>query len=558
MIGFVGLGAMGAPMVRRLAFLGYELLVHDLDGRAVQSVVGAGATAAALKDIAEKAELVFTCLPSLSAIESVALGPDGLAQGSNIKVLVDCSTTGANFARELAGALAARGVLFLDAPITGNVVSAGNGKLGIMCSGPKAAFDIAQPAMRDLASTALLYLGDASGRAQRLKLLNNLLSAAGMAASCEALLLGVKAGLAPEVMLEVINATEASSSATRNKFSSSILSRKFDFGARMAITAKDTSLAVKEAEELCVPMWIGQSVQQVWKYAASQGGADLDGTSLVTFLEPWAGVEVRAGANASAAPQPVGSAARELVVLCDRAYAGALHGFRPVVVEPGEDLIAQVRGLPPGQLVVNCCLRGTEVAQRLCKAVTSAGHAYADVIVAGAYGGGGVVLVSGPAALAPQVTEVSSALGQRLVAVSQIAGHAQLMQLIVGSLASVLLAATCESYVVGAKSGLDALTMREILGLETGRNAASARIVPEQVATRRFSHGKRLGEAYLELCLLSDEARRLRVTPWVLDKARLLYGLAVQLGSDDDDVTRLVTLYETWAGAQVFAAASAT
>ena len=128
----------------------------------------------------------------------------------------------------------------LDSPITGNVVTAGNGKLGIMCSGPLAAFRHAEPVMRDLASVVVLYLGDETGRAQRLKLLNNLLSATGMAASCEAFILGVKAGLDPETMLEIINFGEASSSATRNKFPQSILPRRFDFGARMAITAKDT------------------------------------------------------------------------------------------------------------------------------------------------------------------------------------------------------------------------------------------------------------------------------------------------------------------------------
>ena len=152
--------------------------------------------------------------------------------------------------------------------------------------------------MRDLASTIVLYLGEETGKAQTLKLLNNLLSATGMAASCEAFILGVKAGLDPQTMLEIINAGDASSSATRNKFPRSVLPRRFDFGARMAITVKDISLTVKEAEDLGVPMWIAQSVRQVWKYAASQGGSEKDGTALITFLEPWAGIEVRARTEA--------------------------------------------------------------------------------------------------------------------------------------------------------------------------------------------------------------------------------------------------------------------
>jgi len=548
-IGFVGLGAMGAPMARRLASLGYELLVHDLDSRAVESVVAVGAAAAgSVKDIAERAELVFTCLPSLGAIENVVLGPGGLVEGRAIKVLVDCSTTGVDFARGMAKALTARDVLFLDAPITGNVVSAGNGKLGIMCSGPAPAFHTAQAAMHDLANTAVLYLGEVNGRAQRLKLLNNLLSATGMAASCEAFILGVKAGLGPEVMLDVVNAGEASSSASRNKFASSILPRKFDFGARMAITAKDTSLAVREAEALGVPMWIGQAVQQVWHYAATQGGAERDGTSLVTYLEPWAGVQVRAGVNARPLAPLREADIGELVVLCEPALAASLGGFRTVTVEPGDDLQAWVHALPPTPCtIVNCCLRATAVARQLCRMVTDEGNGYADAVPSGE----GLLLTSGPAASAPQLHALAAALGSRVVAVSGGPGHAHLMQMLNSSLASVLLAASCESYVAGSKSGLDPLTMSRILGLETGRNHASAHILPEQVATRRFSHGRTLGQAHRDLTLLADEARQLGVTAWVLEKARLLYGLAIQLGSASDDVTHLALHYEKWAGTQV-------
>ena len=206
LIGFIGLGAMGAPMARHLAGLGYRLLVHDVNPRAVQSVVDCGAQAiASPKAIASEAKLVFTCLPSLEALRQVVLGDDGLRAGDAIRTYVDLSTTGANFAREMATALRQSGIMMLDSPITGNVITAGNGKLGIMCSGPLAAFRHAKPVMRDLASVIVLYLGDETGRAQRLKLLNNLLSATGMAASCEAFILGVKAGLDPETMLEIIN-----------------------------------------------------------------------------------------------------------------------------------------------------------------------------------------------------------------------------------------------------------------------------------------------------------------------------------------------------------------
>ena len=165
--------------------------------------------------------------------------------------------------------------------------------------------------------------------------------------------------------------------------------------------------------------------------------------------------------------------------------------------------------------------------------------------------GNDIVLVAGPSSAYAAAQGLLGALGGGALGVGEEPGQAVLMQQINGALFAVLLAATCESYVAGARAGLDPLTMRQILGLETGRNAASSHIVPEQVITRRFAYGKSLGEACRDLDGVSECARALGVTPWVLDKARLLYRLAVQLGSAADDVTTLVKLYEKWARVEV-------
>ncbi len=580
-------------MARHLAALGHRLLVHDVDSRSVQSVVECGGEPrSSAKAIASEADLVFTCLPSLDALRDVVLGSEGLQAGQAMKTFVDFSTTGASFAREMAAALRPRGIVMLDAPITGNVVTAGNGKLGIMCSGPQAAFDRAEPVLRDLASAIVLYLGDEVGRAQRLKLLNNLLSATGMAASCEAFILGVKAGLDPEVMLEVVNSGDANSSATRNKFAQCVLPRRFDFGARMAITAKDTALTVKEAEELGVPMWIAQSVAQIWKYAVSQGGADKDGTALITYLEPWAGIEVRARSDVRsphADPAPMRKDAEHIVV-CEAPLATALarrlreaswsvamadeetltrtpidRYRRCTVVRVNANATAAelLRLLQPAdspRIIVNACPMPMHRADELARALTDRGEACVDALpvatMRGDATGVATIVASGPAHAFAQAKPLLQAMGSRVFHVSENAGAAQLMQQIDGSLFAILLAATCESYVTGAKAGLGPLTMTKILGIETGRNAASARIIPQEVATRTFDYGKTIEQACRELTLASDEARRLGATTWILDKARLLYGLAAQLGSPDDDVTGLVTHYEAWANVEVTAGAA--
>ena len=208
--------------------------------------------------------------------------------------------------------------------------------------------------------------------------------------------------------------------------------------------------------------------------------------------------------------------------------------------------------------IVNACLVPSTRAVQLAHATAQRRDAYLDAILSGTAreieAGAGSLVASGPTAVFEQAKPLLKALAASVFHISERPGAAQLMQQINGSLFATLLAATCESYVAGAKAGLDPWTMAKILSVETGRNAASARIIPEQVATRKFDYGKRIEEAYRELTLVSDEARRLGVTPWILDKARLLYGLAAQLGSPRDDITRLMTHYEKWASVEVSAA----
>ena len=154
----------------------------------VQSVVALGARSVpSAREIASQAKIVFTCLPSLEALRAVTLGKDGLYAGDAIETYVDWINHGFGICPGTGGVVAEHGIMMLDSPITGSVATAGNGKLGIMCSGPLAGmFKSAEPIMREMAGAMVLYLGEQNGRAQTLKLLNNLLSATGMATTCEA------------------------------------------------------------------------------------------------------------------------------------------------------------------------------------------------------------------------------------------------------------------------------------------------------------------------------------------------------------------------------------
>jgi 3-hydroxyisobutyrate dehydrogenase-like beta-hydroxyacid dehydrogenase len=289
---------MGAPMARRLAAAGHPLVVHDITAAAVRELQDAGARAVSSpREVAAAAGIVFTCLPSLDAVREVMTGPSGLTHGGAVEVVVDCSTTGPEFAESLGRELAQRRVHLLDAPVSGGVVRAGEGKLTVIVSGDHDAFIKVSGLLECLGRVH--YMGARSGQAQMMKLVNNLLSQVSTAATYEAFVLGAKAGLDPDAMLEVINASTGVNNCTLHKMPRSVLPRTFDYGSNMEITYKDITLCMQEAERLGVTLFLGNMARQLWGYGVNHGGAKRDSSTLITYFEEWAGVQV------------IGAAARE-------------------------------------------------------------------------------------------------------------------------------------------------------------------------------------------------------------------------------------------------------
>lgn len=289
--GFVGLGAMGAPMARRLAADG-ALIVYDNRPEAMRPFGDIGVElASSVKAVGEAADVVFLCLPNLEAARDVLLGADGLASGSGVSIVVDLSTTGAEFANQMAQRLEEKGVTFISAPVSGGVAKARDGSLSIMMSGAPHAVEAIGPYVAKIAAERF-DLGAVAGQAQTMKLLNNILSTTAFAATCEVMIAGVKAGLDPELMIKVLNASSGRNSATVSKFPRSVLTRKFDNGAMMRITAKDADLCLGEAEALGVSLTIAQAARALWESALAKGAAEMDSTRLITFLEREHGVEV--------------------------------------------------------------------------------------------------------------------------------------------------------------------------------------------------------------------------------------------------------------------------
>lgn len=292
-LGFIGIGNMGLPMALRLIDRGYGLAVFDIREDAVGPLVARGARAAkSPADVASEVQTVLVSLPTPDVVQEVALGPNGIVKGSAVRVYVDLSTTGPQVAELVANVLEEKGVSVLDAPVSGGVTGAEKGTLTVMVSGPMSVFEGVNPVLESIGEN-LIYVGERPGLAQIMKLVNNLLNATALAASSEAFVLGVKAGLDPEIMLRVINASTGRNSATEDKFPRSILPRTFDWGFKTDLIYKDLKLCLEQAETLGVPMWVGNAVRQLWAYAVSQGGGPRDFTTIIQYIESWAGVEVR-------------------------------------------------------------------------------------------------------------------------------------------------------------------------------------------------------------------------------------------------------------------------
>lgn len=285
-LGFIGIGVMGRPMARRLLEQGHSLVIFDKDPAALAELSGLGARIAdSVRDVADSAEVIFTSLPSPAIFRAVALGAGGIVEGSAVRILVDLSTVGSRASQEVAAGLLKRGIETVDAPVSGGASGASKGTLALMVAGKPEAVAQVRP-LFDVFGKVFI-VGEQAGQGQLLKLLNNMLSTTAFAITSEAFVAGVKGGLDPQVMMDVINAGSGKNGATLDKFPKHVLPGTFDFGFPVSSVCKDIGLAIEECQALGVPMWLGQAARQLWTIAAQQDGGGRDLTELVRTVEGW-------------------------------------------------------------------------------------------------------------------------------------------------------------------------------------------------------------------------------------------------------------------------------
>jgi len=292
-IGFIGLGAMGQPMSKNINKAGYQLSVHDINPAAVQPLVEAGAkNCATPKEVAQQSNVVITMLPNSSIVEKVILGEEGLVEvlpsGS---VVIDMSSSQPSSTQMISQVLSKKNINMLDAPVSGGSTGAASGKLSIMVGGEEEVYKRYLPLLQVMGDK-IFHVGGA-GAGHTVKAVNNLLFGATLAAACEAIVLGVKAGISPEKLVEAISVSSGRCYAVNEKFPKIVFPRHFKPGFSTDLLHKDMDIALTMAKEHKVPLSVCSIAQQLYTIGQQKGFGSLDNTSVIKILEDIVGVEVK-------------------------------------------------------------------------------------------------------------------------------------------------------------------------------------------------------------------------------------------------------------------------
>ena len=289
-VGFVGIGNMGWPMAANLVAAGFDVTVCDAaPGRATSFAVDVGGRAASgAAEAAAGADALVTMLPTTEHVSrGVAEARPALAPGA---VVVEMSSGVPSVTRALAGELAGDGVALVDCPVSGGVPRAVTGDLAIMAGGDDDALARVEPLLAAMGSSVHRCGGVGTGQA--MKALNNLVSAGGFLVGIEALLIGQRAGLEPDRMIEVLNASSGTNNSTQRKFGPFVLSRAFDSGFGLDLMVKDLGIAVQMAREDGVAAPFSALCAELWASAGGLLGPGRDHTEMARFSEAIAGAEL--------------------------------------------------------------------------------------------------------------------------------------------------------------------------------------------------------------------------------------------------------------------------
>ncbi|WP_033294945.1 NAD(P)-dependent oxidoreductase [Amycolatopsis jejuensis] len=296
-IGFIGLGAMGAPMAMNLVKAGYAVTVFDLSPPAVNRLRDAGATAATTaREVGENSDVAITMLPRSAHVEAAVTGEYGLYRGlAKGAVHIDMSTIEPSASKRFAELAQENGLRMFDAPVGKSTAAAAAGVLTIMAGGDPAVVDECRPIL-DVMGEIVYHCGSEVGAGAAVKVVNNLVSGGILVVVAEAMGLGVKAGVRPEIMVEVLGATGAANWQLANTLAQKALKRDYEPGFAISLIHKDCGLGAQMAEDLKVPMPVSGLVKQQYEAAMAAGHAGLDWGGYLKVIEAAIGEDVAFGA----------------------------------------------------------------------------------------------------------------------------------------------------------------------------------------------------------------------------------------------------------------------
>jgi len=283
-IGYIGLGLMGKPMALNILKAGFPLVVFNRSRASVDELVQAGATAASSPaEVAEQVDIVFTNLPDSPDVEQVALGKNGIIEGVHPGLIfVDNSTIKPATARQVAEKLAQKGVLALDAPVSGGDIGAQNGTLAIMVGGPVEALEKVRPVFEVLGKT-ITHVGE-SGAGQIAKAANQIMVAAQMVAMSELLIFAQKAGADPQKVIQAIRGG-AAQCWTLDVKPQRLFSGNRQPGFKASMQAKDLNIVMDTAREYGIPLPSCGLDSQLYNAMLQQGMANLDNSAIIAVIE---------------------------------------------------------------------------------------------------------------------------------------------------------------------------------------------------------------------------------------------------------------------------------
>lgn len=293
-IAFIGLGAMGGPMARNLTLAGMNITVYNRDPAKMDDLARIGAqTAASALSAAHEAEIVCTCVSTPDALRSVLIGSDGAIAGAQTgTIFLDLSTVDPATSRELAGTCQAAGHSYIEAPVSGGVGGAKNGTLTIIVGADPAAYESALPVL-NIVGKQIVHVGPV-GAGSTIKLINQMLVGANLAAVLEAFVLGKVAGIEPEALYDVIGQSSGSSGMLSRAVPGNLLPRKFEPGFTLGLLLKDLGLAIGLAEDLGVSVPLTSAARRVYEEGKRSGLEQLDMTAAILPIERKHGIEIKA------------------------------------------------------------------------------------------------------------------------------------------------------------------------------------------------------------------------------------------------------------------------